>query len=150
MREILFRGKQEYKNKEWAFGSLHSEYGETDKNGQRKIDYRILGMRGECDYVLPETVGQFTGLTDKNGKKIFDGDIVRILGNQDVEDWKNVDYTALIAFIDGGFCAIDGTIEEHGFRRYALARMDFDMEVIGNIHDNPELLEAEDVKTENR
>ena len=141
MREILFRGKQEYKNKEWVFGNLHCEYGETDKNGQRKIDYRILGMRGECDYVLSETVGQFTGLTDKNGKKIFEGDIVRVLGNQQVDDWKNVDYVALIAFLDGGFCAIDGTVEEHGFRRYALARMDFSLEIIGNQFDNPELLE---------
>ena len=91
---------------------------------------------------IPETVGQFTGLTDKNGKKIFEGDIVRVLGNQQVEDWKNVDYIALIAFLDGGFCAIDGTVEDHAFRRYGLVRMDFDLEVIGNIHDNPELLKG--------
>lgn len=93
--------------------------------------------------VYADTVGQYIGLTDKNGKKIFEGDIVRIVGNQDVEDWKSVNYTALIAFLDGGFCAIDGTVDEHAFRRYALCRMDFDIEIIGNIHDNPELLEEE-------
>lgn len=93
--------------------------------------------------VYTDTLGEFTGLCDKDGKKIFEGDIVNILGNQEGADWKNVNYNALIAFLDGGFCAIDGTIENHGFRRYALARMDFDLEVIGNKWDNPELLEGE-------
>jgi uncharacterized phage protein (TIGR01671 family) len=94
--------------------------------------------------VVPETVGQYTGLTDKNGKKIFEGDIVNILGDQTSNDWKCVNYDALIAYIDGGFCALDGTIEDHAFRRYGLCRMDFDLEVIGNIHDNPELLKDGD------
>ena len=75
MREILFRGKKE-SNGEWVEGSLHIEYGEWDKDGNRTLDYRILGKSGQCDYVIPETVGQYTGLTDKNGKKIFEGDIV--------------------------------------------------------------------------
>ena len=135
MREILFRGKST------DFGDWLSGYIRQYENGKVTI----------CDFenkrlwfVDPSTVGEFTGLTDKNGKKIFEGDIVHILGNQDVEDWKNVNYNALIAFLDGGFCAIDGTIEEHGFRRYALTRFDFSLEVIGNIHDNPELLEVTD------
>ena len=90
--------------------------------------------------VNPKTVRQFTGLLDKNSKAIYEYDIVRIRGDQNSEDWKNVDYIAQIVFLDGGFCAIDGTEEEHGFRRYSLARLDFDLEVIGNIFDNPELL----------
>lgn len=90
--------------------------------------------------VDPTTVGQYTGLIDNNWKKIFEGDIVWVLGNQRIDDWKIVGYTALITYLNGGFCAIDGTIEEHGFRRYALCRMEFDLEVIGNIHDKAELL----------
>lgn len=148
MREILFRGKR-IDNGEWVEGQL-LKY----EDGRARIceshtdifcyekDESII--QTVAHMVAPSTVGQFTGLTnknDKNGKKIFEGDIVHILGNQAVEDWAYVDYIALIAFIDGGFCAIDGTIEELGFRRYALSRMDFDMEAIGNIHDNPELLE---------
>ena len=137
MREILFRGKLRDQD-EWVIGDLLL-------SGE---DCRIFAVRDWSQgtgmfHVAPQSVGQFTGLTDKNDKKIFEGDIVHILGNQQVEDWKNVSYNALIAFLDGGFCAIDGTIEEHGFRRYALARMDFEIEVIGNIHDNPELLEGD-------
>ena len=132
MREILFRGKKKPWGG-WAEGSLV----------KMRDYYRISEKNDMISFgVETETIGQFTGLTDKNGKKIFEGDIVNILGNQYVEDWKDVNYNALIAFLDGGFCAIDGTIEEHGFRRYALARMDFTLEVIGNIHDNPELLEG--------
>jgi uncharacterized phage protein (TIGR01671 family) len=136
MHEILFRGKRKVCD-EWVYG-----FPFISRKGEYKIKW-YDGYYGssKTSEIYPESVGQFTGLTDKNGKKIFEGDVVHIIGNQAVEDWKNVDYNALIAFLDGGFCAIDGTIEEHGFRRYALARMDFDLEVIGNIHDNPELLE---------
>ena len=148
MREILFRGKR-CDNGEWVQGYYIRAEHHWHNHGIHK-DWITLGASANGGWfalhnkyaVKSETVGQFTGLTDKNGKKIFEGDVVHILGNQDVEDWKNVDYNALIAFIDGGFCAIDGTIEEHGFRRYALARMDFGVEVVGNIHDNPELLES--------
>ena len=145
MREILFRGMR-LDNCNWIIGHL-IKY----EDGRARIceshtdifcyekDKSII--QTVAHMVAPSTIGQFTGLTDKNGKKIFEGDIVRVLGNQQVDDWKNVDYVALIAFLDGGFCAIDGTVEEHGFRRYALARMDFSLEIIGNQFDNPELLE---------
>ena len=144
MREILFRGKCGYNN-EWVDGFYYkAKLYRSDKELCHYITIPHPESDGRpSDHIMvhPETVGQFTGLTDKNGKKIFEGDIVHILGHHDVEDWKNVDYTALIDFLDGGFCAIDGTVEEHGFRRYALARLDFSLEVIGNIHDNPELLQ---------
>lgn len=141
MREILFRGKR-LDNGEWVEGF----YVAHQKPGFPSV-YKHFIVHYEADVsfwheVAPKTVGQFTGLLDKDGKRIFEGDIVRVLGNQDVEDWKSVDYNALIAFLDGGFCAIDGTIEDHAFRRYALMRMDFELEIIGNIHDNPELLEV--------
>jgi hypothetical protein len=149
MREIFFRGQTRRKGQKvwmdgspvegnWVYGGIcHGTgdfsiiYGNLDEERERPTEKWA---------VYTDTVGQFTGLTDKNGKSIFEGDIVRILGDQSSADWRNVDYVALIAFIDGGFCALDGTVEDHGFRRYALARMDFDLEILGNIHDNPELL----------
>ena len=144
MREILFRGKR-LDNGEWVYGSLFVGFKKSYICPEAIAMYNFDGALclGGFVEVDPSTIGQYTGLEDKNGKRIFEGDIVHILGNQSVADWKSVNYNALIAFLDGGFCAIDGTIEEHAFRRYALARMDFDLEVIGNAHDNPELLKEE-------
>lgn len=134
MREILFRGKNEYSG-EWVCGSLHIEYGETDILGNRNIDYRILGMHGECDYVIPESVGQFTGLTDKNGKKIFEGDIVKT----DKFSEPNKQYIVKYDLQFGAFIGQD---------KYNMYFVTYDgdsdqFEVIGNIHDNPELLKGE-------
>ena len=135
----LYRGKRK-DNGEWLEGAF------CPKNSEGDIPCIIVYNGNWAGYwfeVDPDTVGECCGgLRDKNGKLIFEGDIVRILGNQASEDWKCVDYNALIAFLDGGFCALDGTIKEHGFRRYALCRMDFDLDIIGNIHDNPELLKG--------
>lgn len=142
MREILFKGKR-LDNGEWvegAYCSIVCDDSFTPMIERPCIVDLEFGFWYEVD---PDTVSQFTGLCDKNNVRIFEGDIVHILGDWESENWRGVNYNALIAFIDGGFCAIDGTIEEHGFRRYALARMDFTLEVIGNIHDNPELLEVE-------
>jgi hypothetical protein len=123
MREILFRGKT--RDNEWAQGSLHIEYGETTQDGNREIDYRILGMRGECRYVIPKTVGQYTGKMDKNGTKIFEGDIIRGLMDYGPAGW-------LERIVSIGWNA------ECGYQwNYFLLDT---IEVIGNIHDNPELL----------
>lgn len=144
MREILFRGKQ-IDTGAWVEGAFCMKDCD-DPFGELVDRPSIIKYEPPHDgywfRVHPETVGQFTGLTDKNGKMIFEGDIVHVLGNQQVEDWKNVDYIGSIAFLDAGFYVIDGTIEDHAFRRYALPRLDFDLEVIGNIYDNPDLLEG--------
>ena len=142
MREILFRGKRKTDGA-WVFGMpwIFKDHACICpwKEGMCKYDTGFYPI-----HVDSETVGQFTELTDKNGAKIFEGDIVHVLGNQQVEDWKNVNYIGSVAFLDAGFCVIDGTVEDHAFRRYQLPRLDFDLEVIGNIHDNPELLEEGD------
>ena len=84
--------------------------------------------------VDPETVGQFTGLTDKNGVKIFEGDILRIIERGETIDG------GIVAFRNeypGGWLVMDKAYES----KCSLA-MRNDVEITGNIHDNPELLEV--------
>ena len=156
MREILFRGKDIAKN--WYYGSLHIQDGETDDEGNQCLEYRILGMRGECDYIIPETVGQYTGLTDKNGKKIFEGDIIRFADIYEYEMYlesleQPEDYEKK-AFDNMWTIDKVGYGLEYSYPAFDLSKQHFDVnglselcesfryhyEVIGNIHDNPELL----------
>ena len=133
MREILFRGKTKaiagspYNNGkpdgEWVFGYIYTDLGAM-KIRQFEPD------RPECnDYeVDPETVGQYTGLTDKNGKRIFEGDIVDYISSDVIGNPKT------------------GTIIVEDMTDYDtmiyLNHSD-ELQIIGNIHDNPELLGGE-------
>lgn len=77
MREILFKAKR-LDNGEWVEGSLSIQNGEMLNDGIQTLEYRIMGMRGELAYVDPETICQYTGVKDDNGKKIWENDIVKI------------------------------------------------------------------------
>ena len=132
MREILFRGKR-VDNGKWVYGLL-CRVGDTYAN-IRRMDIGVLYS------VLTNTIGQYTGLTNKNGKKIFEGDIIKIVPDCDYSD----DYSiSKVYSYNGVFC-----VDYHGddFDSTALGFLkdylpDGDFEVIGNIHDNPELLEV--------
>ncbi|EAD5532777.1 hypothetical protein MB906_002845 [Listeria monocytogenes] len=92
--------------------------------------------------VRPETVSQFTGLKDKNGKKIFEGDIISVTYDGAHEFNSPVKY-----FSDEGYPAFDMQVpSEYYFDSNALSTLvipsSYELEVIGNIHENPELLEA--------
>ncbi|MEE0839059.1 MAG: YopX family protein [Acutalibacteraceae bacterium] len=150
MREILFRGKQ-VDNGEWVEGDfchpcniVFEAMGYDEVLGQK--DVPVIN-----DYaVIPETVGQYTGLTDKNGKKIFEGDIVKIAYyfGWDDEQEKNVpeeEYISKVYSIDGcPFCVdllhCDGDMSPIAWLDWSYD--DAEIEVIGNIHDNPELLKG--------
>lgn len=87
--------------------------------------------------VRPETVSQFTGLTDKNGKKIFEGDIIEII---EIDAFGNLDWNRLkgkVMFSEGAWLVTDN-------RSFAIPLWSEinEIEVIGNIHENPELLEV--------
>ena len=135
MREILFRGKAfDGKWVEGFYYFLHSYLPTTDTI-YRTDHYITAHSVGSS--VRPETIGQFTGLTDKNGKKIFEGDIVQYYGTY-----------ALEVFIENGHTKtrwFDTVTKSEctelffGHDEEALG----EVEVIGNIHDNPELLEGE-------
>lgn len=133
MREILFRGKRKC-NGEWLFGGFHSRFGRAFIIGCSK-SFRIDGME-----VIPETVSQYTGLKDKNGKRIFEGDVVicSLIGGDIYHppySWNRKQ----VVFERGAFCVEDLTGDTAPLHDYAPG---FEIEVIGNIHDNPELLKG--------
>ena len=134
MREILFRGK--VTQDKWSYG-----FYENVKLEEATIHY----VDGKI--VIPKTVGQFTGLTDKNGKKIFEGDIL-------AETWWGKLYAKnpiLCKFHNGSFCFTKYRIWDTAndckrawvWKQRFLKKTLKYCEVIGNIHDNPELLEVE-------
>ena len=140
MREILFRGKR-IDNGEWIEGYLVKLGRESFSDPER---YGIcnkaipVGGSGVCynlkiDEVIPETVGQYTGLTDKNGKKIFEGDIIQFCTGMKLH--------YIVEFGFGGFM-----VSRYDIRDAIINVYNCPCEVIGNIHDNPELLKEGDDK----
>ena len=136
-REILFRGKR-IDNGDWVEGSLVINRIEKDRTIEQQyhiqdITYGVFPndfMSGFDEIVDPSTVCQYTGLTDKNGKKIFEWDRVNRNGKQ-----------ATVVFDESEFSlAIDGNqYIQHGLLVNLWKNV---LEVIGNIHDNPELKEG--------
>lgn len=152
MREILFRGKR-LDIGMWVEGSLVARIGGGDL-----IDASVIEGKAALYGIDSNTVGEYTGLTDKNGKRIFEGDIIRMHDNPND--------LAVIQF--GEFSCVDIEFEEKVDRvigwHYkpletdAISKLEpfcwelqmnelwvkaNGMEVIGNIHDNPELLKGE-------
>lgn len=140
MREILFRGKRQ-DNNEWIEGCFA-------KSGEKTfilIDNDFAVGYVKMKEVIPETVGEYTGLTDKNGKRIFEGDIVELEDrNYDIK-WR-----AAVEFgnPNGNY--------SWGWQLNPIGKVDINTdilcwvemeetgaycEVIGNIHDNPEMVE---------
>lgn len=131
MREILFRAKREATN-EWVYGYFVKEYDDF----QIYVNSKIITKSGH-EYVREDTLGQFTGLTDKNGTKIFEGDVVRI--SEDYYDGLHYSGNE-VYYSDGAFCVEYETpkydVTSIGF----LVREGVEVEIIGNIYDNPELI----------
>lgn len=123
MREIVFRGKRTDTG-EWVFGYLADEAYINDIN---TIDLSSI----EVD---PDTVGQYTGLKDRDGKEIYEGDLLLFVGMV----WEVGYNENLASFV---LCT------EYGIGSTPLGEMirSFDFKISGNIHDNPELLEDEEI-----
>lgn len=143
MREILFRGKRT-DNGEWVYGDfchpcniVFVEIGYDEVLGQS--DVPIIHDYG----VIPETVGQCTGLVDKNGKKVFEGDIGKYKQTDGAKrNGKPIICTGkVVYFANTASYAVDSKDECRV--RYIDYFPIKHFEIIGNIHDNPELLEVQ-------
>lgn len=129
----IWRGKRinnKEHNGEWVEGFLYPvKYTGFDFSGGTDyyIDTCPTGAGRQHTQVDPSTLGECTGLRDKNGKPIFEGDIVRVLGGEHYDGFYECDEIIVVKDITDGICVYMEAAEY--------------MEVIGNIHDNPKMLE---------
>lgn len=129
-RIIKFRGKR-LDNGEWVYGYFYTI---------QEIEHYILqpcALGVLHTEVIPKTVGQFTGLLDKNGKEIYEGDILHTI----TFGFNPEEFTAIILYRNCRFQLSNGRNLFY-FGQSDLTRMD-DTIVIGNIHDNPDLIKEE-------
>ena len=144
MRDYLFRGKRSYehwRNKDpWVYGSLIQAKDYCcilNPDDENDMDYPYLDgdlgtIDGQATPVIPETVGQFTGLIDKNGKRIFEDDII-----------KTIEGAFKVVYEHGAVWLYDELLLSNDHLDFLGSYITESIEVIGNIHDNPELLKGE-------
>jgi uncharacterized phage protein (TIGR01671 family) len=136
-REILFRGRS-FSDGSWVYGDLEYERNKGLLGKVRIHTYKEDGSYDRQHLVESKTVGQFTGLVDKNGVKIFEGDIVRIY-DSDYEEYSDQQ----VKFAHGVFGVDNWTKKTLTTLNFFMGcESEYSVEVIGNIHDNPELLAA--------
>lgn len=156
MREIIFRGKDRtgIMNHLWQEGSLDN----TNEEFPKIVRLDRWGNKMLID-VAPETVGQFTGLTDKNGKRIFEGDILKVQTRVYIEEDNPVfgkmkaqseEKRTRYWVVEWGNQTCGGASwyfygKDRRFNRRASKSTlwNSEAEVVGNIHDNPELMEED-------
>lgn len=147
-REIIFRGKR-VDNGEWVYGrglqqckdELGNEIVAIFENVVKSKNYIKKNGRYTLYYVpvKAETLGQYTGLKDKNGKEIYEGDILQYIGKR--KDNMNKVYRRKVVFHEGMFALLSKELPAYSALNYHC--MEYgrsEWSVIGNIHDNPELI----------
>lgn len=140
MRDILFRGKYEPFNK-WYYGHYECSYGKHYIIHKEEVqatlddDIHIVEIK---DLIIPESVGQFTGLKDKNGVMIFEGDIILIKNKNCYDAYGTIIYNGSRFMVKEDFGeTVDSTLDSivDGYEN--------EVYVIGNIFDNQELLKED-------
>lgn len=152
MRTIKFRGKASRKDKDmWLYGDLikiNDSYHILGKDDMIEDGHHIKQDSDIPTWVDEKTIGQFTGLFDKNGKEIYEGDIVTMFANINklsdpmLSNAKPKYRLTTIVYDDASFkITFEG--KPDGVLNYYSGAMVKNMEVVGNVHDNPELMKGE-------
>lgn len=143
MREILFKGKRK-DNGKWIYGGIYHQKKDEVKD---EAVYIIVGSLNDvaCAHeVIPETVGQYTGLTDKNGNRIFEGDILKGFTYPFLSDGEHNYYAEVVWFDNcpafGIYTFKNPTSNVRGISEGNTDFISDDWVIIGNIYDNPELV----------
>lgn len=124
MRTIKFRGK-DIKTGEWLY---------VDLRNKESVRHAFIATMHCCNVKInPITIGQFTGLTDKNGNEIYEGDIVQ----SKLKRLRKYDEILQICFANSEYCGKD---KYGSSTSLSLLEHYHTLEIIGNIHDNPELI----------
>lgn len=136
MREILYRGKRVDNGEVVESGSIQ----------QLNDGYKVyLWYQGEWIEVIPNTVGQYSGLTDMNGKKVFDGDIIQLRTLDTNEKRRAACLYGEFEYEDEMFLGWHLSFEGYEMSILQEGEELFELcEIIGNINDNPELLKTEE------
>lgn len=129
LREIKFRGKSIFGIHEWLYGSLLLLNGKSYICPDKEAAWNMTRYE-----VIPETVGQFTGLFDKNGKEIYEGDVLLI------DEYAGAKIYNKVGIKDGCF----GYIGEYSGELLPFCHYNVTEEIAGNIYDHPELIKEED------
>jgi uncharacterized phage protein (TIGR01671 family) len=146
-RQIKFRGKRT-DNSEWVYGYYvaadEKHYIFTGEKGLSQVTpvHKLLYKDFVRYEVIPETVGRFTGLHDKNSREIYNGDILKATSR-----YNGKEYLSFVVDNVRGYCYdvvyINPTSGEKRWSLYGWVvsdKNDHDIEIIGNVHDNPDLL----------
>ena len=147
MREIKFRGKRK-DNGEWVYGYYYYNKQQNSHyiiNCQADLDvvgllnYEIIGNIYE---VIPETVGQYTGLKNRNNKEIYEGDIILYMTPFLYDNDELIEETEIVEFVDGAFDPVflmERDLHDLDDKPLFIKNV----EIIGNIYDNPDLMGKE-------
>ena len=135
MREILYRAISLCRGEHWVYGQPR-HYARNPHAEKWTIYDPVTGI--ETDFV-EETLGQYTGLTDKNGTKVFEGDILKVFYYGKSKIFGVVKFGETRFFIDDNF--MEGDIKSKAPMSDMFSKYDF--EVVGNIYDNTELTKGE-------
>lgn len=131
-KENRFRGKTEYGK--WVYGGL---YDDKIVRSRDDVDLPICLLVDRITTVKKETIGQYTGLKDKDSAKIYEGDIISFYND---EEYKITPTNGLVIYDSGAFM-----VEHKEMGKEYLGELDIEemcVKVMGNIHDNPELLKG--------